>query len=671
MTALLFSTCNNSGRERSAVNEFDFFVEQFADIKIMRYQVPGFEELTLKQKKLVYYLSQAALSGRDIIFDQNGQYNLRIRKTLEVIYNTYKGDRQSDEFIDFMTYTKRVLFSNGIHHHYSSDKFIPDFTKDYFISLINNSDKEKLPIQENQTQEEFLELVIPVMFDPDVLPKRVYTGPDADIVANSAVNFYENVTAQDVINFYERMKVPGDTTPVSYGLNSRLVKVNGELQEQVYYMDGLYGEAIEKIVYWLEKASEFAENEKQKAVIDKLVEYYKTGDLKTFDDYSVLWVNDLDSHIDFINGFIETYQDPLGMKATWEAMVNFKDIEATHRTEIISNNAQWFEDNSPIDARFKKKEVKGVTAKVINAAMLGGDCYPSTPIGINLPNADWIRKYHGSKSVTIENITYAYDQVSLGSGFLEEFATDEEEINLIKKYGYISDNLQVDLHECLGHGSGQLLPGTSSDALKNYSSPLEEVRADLFSLYYIADPKMVELGLLPDPDAAKAKYIGYIRNGLMTQLVRIEEGKDLEQAHMRCRQIISRWTYEKGKSENVIEEFNKDGKTYYKINNYDRLRELFGELLSEVQRIKSEGDYEAGKDLVENFGIRFDRGLHKEVLERYAKLNLAPYSGFINPVYKLVEKDGEITDVVITYPHNYIEQMMYYSKEYSFLPAWN
>ncbi|MBN1158224.1 MAG: dihydrofolate reductase [Bacteroidales bacterium] len=677
MTAIIgFGVISGCGSDRSSEasssEDFDFFVEQFADLKIMRYKVPGFEDLSLNQKRLVYYLSQAALCGRDIIYDQNGKYNLAIRRTLETIYGSYAGDRDTDEFRDFETYTKRVWFSNGIYHHYSSDKFKPEFSREYFIELVHQSDSSALPLREGETAGEFLEEIIPVMFNPHVLPKKVFSDTGKDIVANSAVNFYEDVTEQEALNFYDRMKIPGDTTPVSYGLNSRLVKENGKLKEEVYRLGGLYDEAISQIIHWLEKASQVAENEKQQAVIDKLAEYYITGDLKTFDEYSVLWVNDLDSRIDFVNGFIETYEDPLGMKATWEALVNFKDLQATRRTEIISANAQWFEDHSPIDERFKKNEVKGVTAKVITVAILGGDCYPATPIGINLPNADWIRKHHGSKSVTIENITYANDQVNLESGFLDEFASGQEEIELVRRYGYQADNLQVDLHECLGHGSGQLLPGTSPDALKNYASPLEEVRADLFSLYFIADIKMLELGLLPDYDAVKAKYLAYIRNGLMTQLVRIEDGKDIEQAHMRCRQIISRWAYEQGKDDNVIEEFKRDGKTYYRINDFEKLRNLFGELLAEVQRIKSEGDYDAGKALVETYyGIRFDRDLHKEVLARYEKLNLAPYGGFLNPNYELIEENGEITDIRINYSGSYSDQMMYYSENYSFLPTWN
>lgn len=670
----VLSSCDNGNEKNKSKEdkeEFTFFVEQFADIKIMRYKVPGFEELPLKQKELIYYLSQAAIAGRDIVFDQNGKYNLAIRRTLETIYETYDGVRENDEFKKYLEYTKRVWFSNGIYHHYSKDKLIPEFSKDFFSELVQHSDTTKLPLRENESMGAFLNTIMPIIFDPELNAKKVCTNPDMDMVKESSVNFYEGITQKEALAYYESMADDDDLTPISYGLNTKLVKVDGEIKEIVYHKDGMYGEAILNIIFWLEKAADVAENDEQKAVINKLIEYYETGNLETFDEFSVLWVDDLDSRIDFINGFIETYEDPLGLKATWESVVNFKDIEATKRTEIISANAQWFEDNSPIDDKFKKSEVKGVSAKVITAAMLGGDCYPATPIGINLPNADWIRKEHGSKSVTIENITYAYDQVSLGSGFLEEFASGQEEIDLIKKYGSLIDNLHTDLHECLGHGSGQLLPGISSDALKNYASPLEEVRADLFALYYLMDEKLVELGLLPNMDAPKAEYLSYIRNGLMTQLVRIEEGKDIEQAHMRCRQVIARWCYENGKTDNVIEEFAKEGKTYYKINDFQKLRSLFSTLLREIQRIKSEGDYEAGKEIVETYGIKFDRNLHKEVRERYAKLNLAPYGGFLNPKYELIEENGETIDVVISYPDDYIEQMLEYSNNYSYLPTWN
>jgi dipeptidyl-peptidase-3 len=663
-------SCNSSHKSAESTEQadtFKYFVEKFADLKILRYQVPGFDSLSLNQKKLLYYLSQAALAGRDIIYDQNGKYNLAIRKTLENIVENYKGDRTSEEFKKFMLYTKRVWFSNGIYHHYSSDKFLPEFSKEYFETLVKDSDPAKLPLSNGETTEQFLGRLVPVIFDPQVLPKKVSLDQSKDMVTNSAVNFYEGVTQKDVDNFYKAMQDPKDTTPISYGLNSRVVKKNGKVVEDVYKIDGLYGSAIREIVKWLEKAATVAENNAQKAVIEKLIEYYKSGDLNTWDEYNILWVKDLDSRTDFVNGFIENYEDPLSRKATWESVVNFKDMKATKRTETISANAQWFEDHSPVDPRFKKKEVKGITAKVITVAQLAGDCHPATPIGINLPNADWIRKEYGSKSVTIENITYAYDKAAQGTGFFEEFSYDQSEIDLMKKYGYITDNLHTDLHECLGHGSGQLLPGVSSDALKNYQSALEEARADLFALYYIMDPKLVELGLLPDTTAAKAEYIKYIRNGLFTQLTRIEPGKDIEQAHMRNRQLIAKWCFEKGKADNVIEKKVKDGKTYFVVNDFGKLRQLFGQLLKEVQRIKSEGDYEAGKALVENYGVKVDQDLHKEVLERYKKLDLAPYSGFINPELVPIEENGEIVDVKLNYPMDFTAQMMKYGKEWSFL----
>ena len=674
MISILSSSCKTSQSHTTKAAEadtFTYFVEQFADLKILRYQVPEFDTLSLNQKKLIYFLSQAAIAGRDIIFDQNGKYNLAIRRTLEIIVDSYKGDRNTEEFSKFMVYTKRVWFSNGIYHHYGSEKFVPDFSQEYFKQLVAQSDQLKLPLAKGEAVEKLLARIMPVMFDPSILPKKVSQDPGKDLVLNSAVNFYEGVSEKEVEDFYAKMKIPSDNQPVSYGLNSKLVKENGNVIEKTYKINGLYGPAIAEIVKWLEKASTVAEDNAQKNEIGKLIEFYKTGSLKTWDDYNVLWVENLNSRIDFINGFIENYEDPLSRKATWESVVNFKNVEATHRTETLSSNAQWFEDHSPIDSRFKKKEVKGITAKVITAAQLGGDCYPATPIGINLPNADWIRKEHGSKSVTIENFTYAYDQASKKSGMLEEFSFQPEEVNLIKQYGFITDNLHVDMHECLGHGSGQLLPGVSGDALKNYQSTLEEARADLFALYYLMDPKMVELKLLPNEDAAKAEYIKYMRNGLMTQLTRIQPGKDIEEAHMRNRQLIAKWCLEKGKADNVIEKKTKDGKTYFVINDYQKLHKLLGELLKEVQRIKSEGDYEAGKALVENFGVKVDQDLLKEVLERYKKLNLAPYAGFINPDYIPVEKEGQIVDVKITYPIDYTGQMMKYGKEYSFLPTYN
>ena len=642
----------------AAAQEFQWQIDQFADLKILRYQVPGFDELPLNQKKLTYYLSEAALCGRDIITDQNFKHNLTIRRTLDTIVEGYKGDRTDPHWENFMVYTIRVWFSNGIHHHYSTYKFIPEFTADYFATIIKESEG---------VDDDMIAFLQPIIFDPTVDAKKVSQDSTKDLVTHSAVNFYENVTQEEVENYYKSISDEDDPTPIWYGLNSRVVKKNGKVTEEVASIDGLYGPAIEKIIYWLEKAAGVAENDQQKQVIDKLIEYYRTGNLEKFDEYNILWLNDVDSRVDFINGFIEVYSDPLGIKGSWESIVNFKDLAATKRTDTIAANAQWFEDNSPIDPRFKKKEVKGVTAKVITAAMLGGDAYPSTPIGINLPNANWIRKNHGSKSVTIENITYAYNQASLGSGFGKEFSYSEEIIERSKKYGAQAGNLHTDLHEVLGHGSGQLLQGVSNEALKNYHSPIEEARADLFGFYYIMDDKTVELGLLPNLDAAKANYDNSIRNGLMTQLTRIQPGKTIEQAHMRSRALVSYWVYENGKPDNVISKEIKDGKTYFVINDYQKLRNLYGKLLMEVQRITSEGDYDAARDLVETYGVQVDQELHKEVLERYSKLNLAPYGGFINPIYKPVVENGEIVDIKVEYPTDYVKQMLRYSKDYSFL----
>jgi dipeptidyl-peptidase III len=674
MSTILTISCNTSHSgeaKKDDVDTFKYFVERFADIKILRYQVPGFDTLSLNQKKLIYYLSQAAIAGRDIIFDQNGNYNLAIRRTLENIVENFKGDKNTEDFKKFMIYTKRVWFSNGIYHHYASDKFIPDFSQEYFRQLVAQSDPSKLPVAKGETQEQFLSKIIPVMFDPHILPKKVDQDASKDMVLSSAVNFYKGVTQKEAEDFYKNLRKPEDKEPLSYGVNSRLVKENGKIVEQVYKIGGLYGSALEEIVKWLEKAVSVAENDVQKKGIATLIDYYKTGSLKTWDEYNIDWVHDLNSRVDFVNGFIEVYEDPLATKATWEALVNFKDIAGTHRAEIISSNAQWFEDHSPVENRFKKAKVKGVSAKVITVAQLGGDCYPATPIGINLPNADWIRKEYGSKSVTIDNITYAYEQAAKGTGFNEEFTYSQGEVDLITKYDYQTDNLHTDLHECLGHASGQLMPGVSNEALKNYHSTLEEARADLFALYYIADQKLVELGLLTNNEAFKASYITYIRNGLMTQLTRIKSGKDIEEAHMRNRQLIAKWCFEKGKADNVIEKKTKDGKTYFVINDFVKLRTLFGDLLKEIQRVKSEGDYEAGKALVENYGVKVDPALHKEVLERYEKLHLAPYSGFINPEYTLVEKNGEIIDVRIDYPIDFVGQMLKYSKKHSFLPIYN
>ncbi|HPE56873.1 MAG TPA: dihydrofolate reductase [Bacteroidales bacterium] len=673
---IIVTACNSGGEMRTKTDSntktetqdnFQYFVEKFADLKIMRYQVPGFDELSLEQKKLVYYLNEAALCGRDILFDQNYAENLRIRKTLEKIYMNYTGDRETDNFKNFEIYLKRVWFSNGIHHHYSTDKFFPDFPVEYFKELVDNSPEASFPVEEGSDLKQFTQEMQSLLFDPNIAPKRISLNSNEDMIKNSACNFYENVTQKEAEAFYAKMIDTTKPQPISYGLNSKLVKVDGKVREEVYKVGGLYGPALAKIVYWLDKAAGVAENENQQKAIHKLIEFYQTGDLKTFDEFNILWVEDLESRVDFVNGFTETYGDPMGMKATWESIVNFKDLEATKRTQIISENAQWFEDHSPVDDRFKKKEVKGVTAKVITVTQLGGDCYPSTPIGINLPNADWIRKEHGSKSVTIENITYAYDMAALGNGFLEEFCYSPEEIELSKKYGFLSGNLHTDLHECLGHGSGILLEGTSSEALKNYSSALEEARADLFALYYLMDQKMIDLGIMPNFDVAKTEYNGYIRNGLMTQLARIDLGKNIEQAHMRNRQLISKWCFEKGQADNVIERVEKDGKTFYIINDYNKLRDLFGALLAEVQRIKSEGDYEAGKALVETYGVQIDPEIHKEVKARYEKLNLAPYGGFINPVFKPVYENDQIVDIEVTYTEGYAEQMLRYSKDYSFL----
>ena len=655
-------------------NGFDYVVDRFADLEILRYQVPGFESLTLKQKQLLYHLSEAALMGRDILFDQNCRYNLPIRRTLEAIYTSYEGDRQTPDFLALETYLKRVWFANGIHHHYAEDKFQPGFSAEFLKKAISQLDPALVPVRPGQSIEAFTEEICQVILDPTVLPKRTTQSGDQDLIQASANNYYgEGLTQKEVEDFYASQKNdPTDMTPISYGLNSRLVKENGLIQEKVWKVGGLYSPAIEAIVAELEKAIPFAENKAQKETIETLIDYYRTGDLRTFDAYSILWVEDTASEVDFVNGFIETYGDPLGRKASWESTVNFINKEATKRTKTISDNAQWFEDLSPVDPRFKKEQVKGVSAKVITVTMLGGDCYPSTPIGINLPNADWIRRDHGSKSVTIENITEAYDKAAQGNGFKEEFVWSEEERQLIKRYGFITDNLHTDLHECLGHGSGKLLPGTDPDALKAYSSTIEEARADLFGLYYLADPKMVELGLVPDQEAYKAEYYKYMMNGLMTQLVRIAKGKDVEEAHMRNRQLIARWTYEHGQRDKVVEIVRREGKSYVVINDYRRLRELFAQLLAEIQRIKSEGDFEAAKQLVENFGVKIDPQLHEEILERYKKLNLAPYKGFVNPVMRLEKNaQGEITDVTLDYTEGYAAQMLRYSRDYSYLNSYN
>jgi dipeptidyl-peptidase-3 len=652
--------------------EFRFMLEQFADLKIMRYRLDGFNKLTLNQKLLVYYLYEAALCGRDITWDQNFKHNLLVRKTIENIINNYQGDRTSSEYKMFENYAKRVFFANGIHHHYSSDKIVPesDFSPQNFANLAKNT-KGSFPLNENEMQEEFISRLTTIIFDPAFAPKKISLNPDMDLIVSSSCNFYEDVSQREAEEFYEKMKVADDPHPIWYGLNSKLMKENGVIVEKVWKVDGMYSPAIKMIVMWLEKAVTVAETEQQKLSLQKLIEYYKTGNLRTWDEYNVAWVKDTSALVDVVNGFIEVYGDPLGHKATFESVVSIKDLEGTKRAKLISQNAQWFEDNSPVDPRFKKKEIKGVSAKVITVMALGGDCYPSTPIGINLPNANWLRKEYGSKSVTMDNITYAYDQSAKGNGFLEEFCYSEAEIKLSVKYGYLAGNLTTDLHECVGHGSGQLMPEVSPDAMKNYHSAIEETRADLFSLYYIYDQKLVEIGVMPNMDVAKAEYNNYIRNGLMTQLVRVELGKDIEQSHMRNRQLICNWVYQKGMKDNVVEMKQMNGKTYFVINNYDSLRMLFGELLAEVQRITSEGDYEAGKNLVENYGVKVDQLLHKEVKDRYAKLKLSPYGGFLNPILKPVQKEGKIIDVKIEYQDDFLKQNLYYGKKYSFLPITN
>ena len=617
VTALsLLTACGGNPKTTAEAEKIDYTVEQFADLQILRYRVSGLEDLSLKQKELVYYLTEAALQGRDILFDQNGKYNLTIRRMLEAVYTGYKGDKNTPDFKAMEVYLKRVWFSNGIHHHYGSEKFVPGFTPEFFRQAVQSVDAATLPLAEGQTVEQLCEEVFPVIFDPTVMPKRVNQAAGEDLVLTSACNYYDGVTQQEAEDFYNALKNPQDETPVSYGLNSRLVKEDGKIQEKVWKVGGLYGQALEKIVYWLKKAEGVAETPEQKAVIAKLMEFYETGDLKTFDEYAILWVKDLNSRIDFVNGFTESYGDPLGMKASWESLVNFKDLEATQRTELISGNAQWFEDHSPVDGQFKKDKVKGVSAKVITAAILAGDLYPATAIGINLPNANWIRSHHGSKSVTIGNITDAYNKAAHGNGFNEEFVYSDAELQLIDKYADVTDELHTDLHECLGHGSGKLLPGVDPDALKAYGSTIEEARADLFGLYYVADPKLVELGLTPSADAYKAQYYTYLMNGLMTQLVRIEPGNNVEEAHMRNRQLIARWVYEKGAAEKVVELVKKDGKTYVVINDYEKVRDLFGRLLAEIQRIKSTGDYAGAHDLVEAYAVKVDPALHADVLDR-------------------------------------------------------
>ena len=659
--SLLATSCSEPKKEA----DFKYVVDQFADLQILRYKIPGWESLTLRQKAYIYHLSEAAKCGRDILFDQNFKYNLKIRKALEKIIKEYKGDTSSKEYQEFLVYAKRVFFSNGIHHHYAEEKFTPECSREYFETLLSETGQGSVA-----------EEMLPVIYEMELYTWRRYTGESGDKLLKSSVNFYSGgITRAEADAFYAKMEDPKDTTPVSYGLNSRLVKENGIIREEVYKADGLYGNTIREIVKHLEKAKEYAENSTQAKCIDLLIKYYDTGSLETWDEYNVAWVQDTESVVDFVNGFIEDYNDPLGRKATWEGLVNFKDMEASKRTEIISANAQWFEDNSPIDDRFKKEQVKGVSAKVITAACLAGDCYPSTPIGINLPNANWIRKDYGSKSVTIANITDAYNKAAEESpkSLTTEFYYSTQDMELIKKYRDLTDNLHTDLHECLGHGSGQLLPGVSSSALGEYNSALEEARADLFALYYLADPKLVELGIIPDDQAYKAEYLSQTVNGLFTQFTRVELGKTNTQAHMQDRKLIAQWCYENGLKEktgaekDVIEKIVKDGKTYFIINDYPALRNLYGELLKEIQRIKSEGDYKAGKNLIERYAVNIDYDLHKEVLERYASLDLKPYKGFINPdIVPVTDKKGNITDYKVVYNDDYLKQMLEYGEKYSF-----
>jgi len=659
--------------QKNKEDNFKYVTEQFADLRIQRYQVSGFEELSIRQKLLAYYLYQASLSGRDMIYDQNYKHNLYIRRTLEGIIKTYSGDRTTPDFQKFMTYVKRVWFSNGIHHHYSSKKFLPEFSQEYFSHLILNCDDFELPLQNMETIHDLIKKLTPILFDPKVDGMKVNQDPNVDLIKSSAVNFYEGVTQKEVEAFYKKIIDPNDTEPISYGLNSKLLREKGEVFERHWKANSMYAAPIKKIIYWLQQAVEVAENDQQKKCFQLLIEYYETGDLKKWDEYNIAWVKDTTSVIDFVNGFIETYNDPLGYRANYESIVSIKDNEATKRIKAIGDNAQWFEDNSPIMTEHKKKNVKGISAKVITVVVESGDASPSTPIGINLPNANWIRKEHGSKSVNLGNIVHSYNMFANTSGVLQEFAYSNEEIERAKKYGALSDDLHTDMHEVIGHASGQLNPGVgeTNETLKNYASTLEEARADLVALYYVFDQKLVDIGVMPSLDAGKAQYDGYIKNGLMIQLARIQPGENVEEAHMRNRQLIAKWVYEKGLPDKVIERKVKDGKTYFVINDYDKLKNLFGQLLREIQRIKSEGDYTAGKNLVENYGVKVDEELHKEVLERYKKLNISPYAGFINPKLVPVMNGTWIIDVKVEYPEDFTKQMLEYSKEFSFLPTYN
>lgn len=664
MTLPILALASCGGEQKT---EKEWIVDRFDDIKVIRYEVPGFEKLSLREKQLVYYLAEATKAGRDILYDQNCEMNLPIRRTLEVIYSSYEGDRTQPQWLSLEKYLKKVWFANGIHHHYANDKFKPEFSQEFFEEVY-----AEIPTEKFGELVDFKAEVIATIFNPELYPMRLDQRDGIDMLEASSSNYYDGVSQQEAEDFYHKIALQDkdNKEPISYGLNSQLVKRNGKLEERVWKVGGMYDKAIQEIVYWLEKAAEVAV-EPQKTNIEHLISYYRSGDLKEFDRYNIGWVKDTTSCVDFVNGFIEDYGDPLGRKASWEGNVNFIDSVATHRTQIISENAQWFEDHSPVNPAYRKTKVKGVSAKVITVAMLGGDCFPSTPIGINLPNADWIRKEYGSKSVTIDNITYAYDKAAQGNGFNEEFMLRQDDRERIKKYGKLADDLHTDLHECLGHGSGQLAPGVSPTALRSYASTLEEARADLFGLYYLGDPHMVELGLVPSFEVAEAGYAHYIMNGLMTQLARIELGKNVEEAHMRNRQLIAAWCYEKGRTENVLEWVTEKGKRYIVVNDFQKLRTLFGELLHEIQRIKSEGDYEAGRTLVETYAVKVDPELHKEVRERYYALGIEPYGGFVNPEYKLVKEGDKIVDVLITYPNNYVEQMMGYAKDYNFLPNRN
>lgn len=663
----------NCSSKETKEEDFKWIVDEFADIRIQRYQIPGFDELTLKQKELVYYLSEAALAGRDIIYDQNYKYNLLVKRTLENIVDSYSGDRNTEDWNNFMVYLKRIWFSSGIHHHYSFIKFDPGFSYEYFEELVDNSNAEGFSLEEVKTIDELKAKLKPIIFDPKVDALKISLDSNSDLLKKSAMNFYEGVTQKEAEEFYKNMADPADKTPISYGLNSKLVKENGNIKEEVYKIGGLYSEAIEKIIYWLEKAITVAENEQQKEILSLLVEYYKTGDLELWDEYNIAWVKDTTSVVDAVNGFIENYGDPLSCKSAYESLISFKDFEATKRIAAISKQAQWFEDNSTIMDEHKKANVKGISAKVITIAALSGDSFPYPPIGINLPNATWIRKNHGSKSVNLGNIVESYNMAAAGTGFLEEFCYSQEEIDRAKKYGNLGNDLHTDMHEVIGHASGQINPGvgTPNETLKNYASAIEETRADLVAIYYLLDPKLIEIGVMPSLEVGKAEYDRNIRNGYMTQLARVKLGEDISQAHMRNRQLISKWAYEMGKEENVVEIKKRDGKTYIVVNDYDKLRKIFGKQLREIQRITSEGDFEAAKNLVETYGVKVDQELHKEVLKRYAKLNIKPYGGFINPKLVPVMNGDKIVDVKVEYPTDFAGQMMRYAKEYSYLPTIN